>query len=151
MPPKQSPIYILLADDDKDDRFFFEKALEELVRATQLKTVSDGASLMDFLGKNTKELPEVLFLDLNMPRKNGAECLKEIKADKHLKKIPVVIYSTSLSEEGADKLYEDGAHYYLHKRSLGELPQGIEQVLTLLDKNPAKPSRDGFIVGVPGK
>ena len=72
------PMNILLADDDADDCFFFEKALREIPMATQLTTVNDGERLMDHLSKNMEQLPDVLFLDLNMPRKSGFECLTEI-------------------------------------------------------------------------
>jgi CheY-like chemotaxis protein len=68
-------INILLADDDTDDCFFFEKALREISITTQLTSVSDGERLMDHLSKNLGKLPDVLFLDLNMPRKSGFECL----------------------------------------------------------------------------
>jgi CheY-like chemotaxis protein len=73
------PIHILLADDDIDDRGFFEKALLEIPIACQLTMVQDGEQLMDYLNKHTMELPDVLFLDLSMPRKTGFECLTEIK------------------------------------------------------------------------
>ena len=78
----------LLADDDTDDRYFFGKALKELSIPSTLTTVEDGEKLMDYLSENSKQLPDVLFLDLNMPCKNGAECLTEIKNDQQLKHLP---------------------------------------------------------------
>jgi CheY-like chemotaxis protein len=98
-----APIRILLADDDKDDRFFFEKALSADSISSELVTVHDGEHLMKYLAENVKRLPDVLFLDLNMPRKNGFECLTEIKESKPFKKIPVVMFSTSYPR---DKNYE---------------------------------------------
>jgi CheY-like chemotaxis protein len=70
---------VLLADDDADDCLFFKEALEELPLSTSLTIVNDGDQLMKWLLKNTSRLPHVLFLDLNMPRKNGFECLTEIR------------------------------------------------------------------------
>ena len=93
------PLNILLADDDADDRYFFERALQDLPITTNLKTVPDGARLMEYLYKNTDHLPDVLFLDNNMPRKNGSECLAEIKNNAQLKGIPIVMCSTSLGND----------------------------------------------------
>ena len=123
MKPKQqnAPLIILLAEDDKDDRFFFEKALKEIPIATHLKTVKDGEELMDFLTKNSEHLPDILFLDLSMPRKTGFECLSEIKENIKLKDIPVVVFSTSYSRDNiyerglANMLCEIGAHNYIRK------------------------------------
>lgn len=141
------PFYILLADDDKDDRFFFEKALKGLAIATHLKTVVDGEQLISYLSV-AERLPDVLFLDLNMPRKNGLECLSEIKRNPKLKEIPVVIYSTSLLDEVADVLYKNGAHYYLHKCDFDELTKSIQKVFDLLKKNSNQPARDKFILSL---
>lgn len=136
---------ILLADDDKDDRFFFEEALMDVPIATQLVTVENGEKLMDYLHKNSEKLPDVLFLDLNMPRKKGSECLSEIKKDEKLRQLHVVIYSTSLREDIADELYQNGAYYYLQKCDFPDLAKSIEGVLFLLAENPNQPARDKFI------
>lgn len=143
---QNTPLNILLADDDQDDCFFFEKALKELQIATDLKTVNDGERLMDYLSKNSEQPPDVLFLDLNMPRKSGSECLKEIKESEKLKNIPVVIYSTSLNDTVADVLYEYGAHYYLQKCDFTHLPNSIQKVLTLLMENSNRPRRNKFVL-----
>lgn len=107
-----APIKILLADDDKDDRFFFEKALSEISIASDLSIAHDGEQLMQHLSENLKNLPDVLFLDLNMPRKNGFECLTEMKENKKLKHIPVVMFSTSYPR---DKNYERDMINMLYK------------------------------------
>ena len=78
------PIKILLADDDIDDRFFFEKAVKSIPIVTQLITVSNGEELMHYLHTNLMNLPDVLFLDLSMPRKTGFECLLEMNEDENL-------------------------------------------------------------------
>lgn len=139
-------LHVLLADDDKDDRFFFKKALKEVPIFTKLSEVENGERLMEFLNKNTENLPDVIFLDINMPRKNGHECLLEIKRDKKLEKIPVIIYSTSLHEDIADILYQNGAHYYLKKCDFSELPSAIHKILARLINNPQRPSRHLFVL-----
>jgi CheY-like chemotaxis protein len=140
------PLSILLADDDKDDRLFFTMALEAVTVPTELVTVADGEKLMTYLIENAAQLPYVLFLDHNMPRKNGSECLAEIKQNPKLKMLPIVIYSTSLRAEIADVFYENGAHYYVKKCDYRQLIKIIGKVLTLLAKDTSQPSRDNFIL-----
>ncbi len=152
----QNPISILLADDDRDDRFFFNDALSEISIPTELTTVEDGEELMRYLSKNTDNLPHVLFLDLNMPRKNGSECLAEMKLKPELQKLPVIIYSTSLNEEAADELYKNGAYYYIRKTDSTELKKILQHILTMLSKNMTidkseefvRPSRDKFVLSL---
>lgn len=143
------PLNIVLADDDKDDRFFFDMVLKNLSIPTKLVTVEDGALLMNYLLKNTKNLPDVLFLDLNMPKKNGSECLMEIKQNEQLKKIPVIIYSTSYNEDKADELYKKGAHYYLRKTDLAKIGKILQDVLNLLIiKKFKRPPRNEFVLNM---
>lgn len=112
---------ILLADDDKDDCYLFREALSELPLKTDLITVHDGEQLMDYLEKHLQNLPNVLFLDLNMPKKNGFECLTEIKHTSALKDLPVVMFSTSYPRDmGYEQdiikvLYNIGAKDYIRK------------------------------------
>ena len=146
--PQNMPLNILLADDDRDDRYFFEKGLNVLPMSTNLQMVNDGAQLMDYLLANTDNLPDVLFLDNNMPRKNGAECLVEIKNDERLKKIPVIICSTSLGDDFANELYQNGAHYYLHKCDFPELIKCIQMALEFIEKNPYQPARNKFMLNL---
>src|SRR5687767_11664148 len=142
-----TPINILLADDDQDDRFFFKKALEAIPASTHLTTVENGEKLMTYLSENSGKLPDVIFLDLNMPRKNGSECLSEIRQDPKLKQVPVVIYSTSLDDAIADELFEKGAHYYIRKCDLTELIKLLQYVLSILvEKEFARPSRGEFVI-----
>lgn len=118
---QKPPLNILLADDDADDRSFFEKALQEIPINTKLTTVNDGEELMDYFSKTSEQLPDVLFLDLSMPRKGGFECLTEMKEDLKLKDIPVVMFSTSYTqdfnyEQGMIKvLYNLGVQDYIRK------------------------------------
>ena len=108
---------ILLADDDSDDCFFFKEALVGSTIPTHLATVPDGEHLMHLLVTTMNELPNVLFLDLNMPRKNGFECLSEIKLSSNLKGLPVVVFSTSFEQEVVNQLYQNGAQYFIRKPS----------------------------------
>lgn len=112
---KLAPKYLLLADDDIDDCDLFTDALNELEQPAILKTVHDGEQLMYFLTNETNVLPDILFLDLNMPRKNGLECLSEIKNNDRLKNLSVIIFSTSFDKEMVNKLYTSGALYYISK------------------------------------
>ena len=109
------PIPILLADDDDGDRLLFEMALCELPLATDLATVSDGEQLMIRLMKNVANLPHLLFLDINMPRKNGFECLVEIKRNEDMKSLPVIIFSTSDNERDIKEAFDAGADLYIVK------------------------------------
>ena len=142
---QDTSLEILYADDDKDDRIFFKKALDGISIATTLKTFSDGQQLMDYLYQNTEQLPYALFLDINMPRKNGCECLMEIKSNEQLKKIPVILCSTSMGDDYADTLYKNGGHYYLHKCDFAELKKSIFKILTLLSITHVQPSRNKFM------
>jgi CheY-like chemotaxis protein len=143
------PLKILLADDDRDDRFFFEKALKTLTLPTQFATVIDGEKLMISLLENADNLPDVLFLDLNMPRKNGTECLLEIKSNIKLKELPVIIYSTSLHDAAADLLYNMGAYHYVQKTDLAALEKVLQYILILmLESKFVRPSREEFILGM---
>ena len=135
-PLKHIPLKILLAEDDRDDRFFFKKALKEIKIAAQLDTVNDGDELMQYLFKNTHQLPDIIFLDLSMPRKTGYECLAEMKGDIILKEIPVVMFSTfyardiNYEKNIIDMLGDIGAHDHIRKPgSFEQLKIVIENVL----------------------
>lgn len=134
-------LQLLLADDDEDDCLFFKEALAELPVATHLTTVQDGEQLMHWLTTNTGSLPDALFLDLNMPRKGGYECLVEMKADQQLQQIPVIILSTSFEKKMADRLYKKGAISCIRKPAdFSQLKQVIQQALTLITHGNASPS-----------
>ena len=146
---------ILLADDDKDDRLFFKMALDALDISTQLEAVVDGEKLMDHLSENQHQLPDVLFLDLNMPRKNGFECLSEIKLNNTLKQLPVIIFSTSFEQEVVNLLYQNGAHYFMRKPAeFSQLKKIIRQTVTLISQdilagqagNISQPIRENFVL-----
>lgn len=140
---------LLLADDDEDDCDFFKEALEELNLSTSLVTVNDGVQLMDFLAESgTENLPDILFLDLNMPRKNGLECLTEIKQKEEYKNLPVIIFSTSLDRDIVDLVYEKGAFHYIRKPGeFSKLKKVIGSALSIVpESNLKQPLRENFIL-----
>ena len=123
---------ILLADDDTDDCLFFKEATEELHEPVNFSAVHDGEQLMQLLMNETGKLPDILFLDLNMPRKNGFECLTEIKQNNKLKHMPVVIFSTSGSHDNMSTLFKTGADVYIRKPgNLAQLVQVINHALPM--------------------
>ena len=140
---------IFLANDDADDREFFADALKEVSVQTELTTANDGNELMTALeGVSEPPPPHVIFLDLNMPRKSGYECLEEIRQNPKLKEIPVVIFSTTDNNEVVDRTYNQGANLYVRKPSSHtRLKEIIETVLGLeLWKQPTKTARSKFLL-----
>lgn len=115
------PINILIADDDPDDRLMAREALTHSYPPSQVFCVEDGEELLDFLYSrgNYKEsscpAPDLILLDLNMPRKNGIEALKEIKSDSTLKHLPVVVLTTSKEEEDIYRTYDLGVNSFITK------------------------------------
>lgn len=105
---------IILADDDPDDQSFFTDAIHEAEQNISLQCVCDGVELLDYLDK-TSSLPDLIFLDLNMPKCNGLDCLKIIRANKKFQEIPIIIYSTSSNQKDIDKAFSAGANFYFTK------------------------------------
>tara|TARA_R110002049_G_scaffold68166_2_gene176858 strand:- start:1367 stop:1804 length:438 start_codon:yes stop_codon:yes gene_type:complete len=141
---------IFLADDDEDDRDFFTDALKEVSLPTDLTQSNNGLELMknlDILIQHPP--PHVIFLDLNMPLKDGFQCLQEIRNTPKLKDIPVVIFSTSASDISVDKTYELGANYYVQKPSSFQLlVKSIEKVLTLEMWPSPRPKKENYILSI---
>ena len=127
---------ILLADDDFDDCNFFREALEASPVSAKLKTVHDGGELMNYLTANTDHLPNVLFPDINTPRKNGFECLSGIKQNDKLKDMPVIMFSTSGSQDKINVLFKTGVDVYIRKpKSFAQLVQVNHHALPLAAEN----------------
>lgn len=119
--PGKLPV-ILMAEDDSDDRLLAKDAASECSLGAELCFVEDGAELMDYLkrrGKHTDPIaavrPDLVILDLNMPRKDGREALKEIKNDPELRRIPVVIFTTSRADTDIGLAYQLGANSFISK------------------------------------
>ncbi len=115
-------VSILLADDDEDDRMLAIDALREAKLANDIATVTDGEELMDYLKRrgeysdpSSSPRPGLILLDLNMPKKDGREALDEIKADPELRRIPIVVLTTSEAEEDILRTYELGVNSFITK------------------------------------
>ncbi|MEO8773915.1 MAG: response regulator [Gelidibacter sp.] len=123
---------VVLADDDEDDRSFFMEAFEELKIQTKVGVYKDGVDLMNALNQLDSILPDILFLDLNMPKKSGLECLKEIKSNDRFKDIAIAIYSTSASEEDIEDTFVNGANIYIKKpNNFNILKKILSDVVTM--------------------
>lgn len=116
---KQLTISILIADDDADDRMLIEQAFRENNLTATLNFVEDGEELIDFLLQREPYTsvirPSLIILDLNMPRKNGIQALREIKANEQLRQIPIVVLTTSTAEEDILRTYDLGVSSYISK------------------------------------
>jgi CheY-like chemotaxis protein len=118
----RKPIDILLAEDDEDDYLLISEALKESRLANKMHWVKDGEELMDYLHRRgdfadpeRSPFPGIILLDLNMPRKDGREALKEIKTDPALRKIPIIILTTSKAEEDILRSYDLGVNSFIRK------------------------------------
>ena len=142
--------YVMIADDDDDDRLLFEEALREVCKKSKLISAIDGLDLINTLEKTYPPAPDVIFLDINMPRLNGFECLIQIKANSNFKNIPIVIFSTSSTEENIDLAFSNGANYYIQKpASFSGLKKIIEKVYTSVSASlQGVPSRKDFVITV---
>lgn len=121
---------IALADDDEDDRMLFKEAIDEISICTKLSMFTNGQELMDYLTLPNILLPNLVFLDLNMPIKNGMQCLCEIRKNSALNDMAVAIYSTSSSEKDIEETFVNGANIYINKpNNFRKLQEVVEKVL----------------------
>jgi CheY-like chemotaxis protein len=131
-------ITILLADDDPDDRMLAREAFVESRLRNTLEMVEDGEELMEYLhrtgkysGSNAKPRPNLILLDLNMPRKDGREALREIKSSPELRRIPIVVLTTSKADEDVIRTYDLGVNSFITKPVTFE---ALVEVLSALGK-----------------
>jgi len=122
MRDEHTPIVILLADDDEEDRMLACDALVESRLTNETYCVTDGEDLMDYLRREGKYAPPaeaprpgLILLDLNMPKKDGREALREIKSDPSLRQIPVIVLTTSKADEDILRSYDSGASSFISK------------------------------------
>ena len=129
----ESHYCILIVDDDNDDQYMIKQAFSTVNLTENVRTVNDGVELFEYLEKTGKykdmnvPFPKVILLDLNMPKKDGRQCLKEIKEHPKLKKIPIVIYSTSSNPDDISYAYEHGASSYITK------PYSYQELVNIMD------------------
>lgn len=133
-----TPVVILMADDDEDDCLLAQEALAGSQYANALQCVQDGEELLDYLYRRGKYIevsssprPSLILLDLNMPKKDGREVLKEVKSDLNLRLIPIVVLTTSKAQEDIYRSYELGANSFIIKpvtfASLVEVMKALEK------------------------
>ncbi|HEX8462333.1 MAG TPA: response regulator [Segetibacter sp.] len=138
-------MHILMADDDKDDFYILQEAAEKA--GSQFK-ISYAANWMDLWRSVLKALPDLIFLDLNMPVKDGFECLELLRKESKYDSVPIIIYSTSVSKSDIDKAYKHGANYFVVKpNSLDEIA-GVLKKLYSLGKEALTimPAREEFVI-----
>jgi CheY-like chemotaxis protein len=136
---------IFLAEDDRDDSFLFQEALNRLPYVVNLCIAEDGDQLIEMLDKSQR--PDFIFLDLNMPKKDGYESLSYIRSAEKLSGITVIIMSTSSNIESVERAYREGADLYIRK------PDNFNSLVYAIDtclkrKIPDKPSKDEFLLMV---
>jgi CheY-like chemotaxis protein len=138
-------LHVFIADDDIDDVDFFKSALADIAKHIKITVASNGDELMEFLQITT---PDLIFLDINMPCKNGIDCLSEIRALKKFDRTPIIMYSTTANDHHIDKTYELGANLYFEKTvSYEAIKEHLRDILShspneLLPKFP----RDKFVI-----
>ncbi len=139
---------IALADDDEDDRMLFEEVLEEIDIQTKLSLFKNGQELSDHLSLPDIMLPDLLFLDLNMPIKNGIQCLCEIRKNPRLNSIFIAIYSTSSSEKDIQNTFKHGADIYINKpNTFCEMLKVVEKALRInWQQGTSRLERDKFLL-----
>ncbi len=126
----EMPKHFFIADDDPDDQELFIEALQGISKFCKCVTAFDGQEALQLLMNRLLFLPDFIFLDLNMPKINGKECLVEIKKNSLLKEIPVIIYSTSAEKKDKQETMQLGAVYFLQKpNSFAELSRALENIL----------------------
>ena len=148
--PISRKLNVLLAEDDNADCLLFEEVIAELPVTVNLFTVTNGDQLLEWLNKKGNKPPDVLFLDLNMPRKNGFAALREIKNNAKLEDLPVVIFTTANDKERIKQVYKDAAHYYIRKpNKFPDLKKLVYKVLVLIaENNISLPGKEHFILKV---
>ena len=129
MTDRAAHMTIVLADDDPDDQALVREALEEAGLPTELRSVADGLELLDYL--RSQPAPDLVLLDLNMPRMSGHEVLEEIRKDEKLRTIPVVVLSTSNRDDDVLRTYALGGNSFITKPP--SFP-GLVEVMRALDK-----------------
>jgi two-component system response regulator len=133
MSKKANNYCVLIADDDIDDQYMLKQAFNSVQLEEHVITVNDGVELLDYLNKRGKYkdvavmCPKIILLDLNMPKKDGRECLREIKANARLSSIPVVVYSTSSNPDDIAYAYQHGASSYISK------PYSYQELVRMTD------------------
>jgi CheY-like chemotaxis protein len=138
---------VLIAEDDKDDYLFLVEGLQKISLTYNVARAANGLECITYLKAGNK--PDLIFLDLNMPIKNGLDCLKFIKDRDDLKHIPVIIYSTSHYIKDIDCAFKNDAHYYIVKPACADMLVDILQLLiNKLDETLERPGKENFVLRI---
>jgi CheY-like chemotaxis protein len=142
---RPQPVRVLLVEDGHVQTLFIETALTDLPQLDLLHVAKDGVEAMEFLRREvqgmTGRLPDLILLDINMPKKNGFEVLTELKSDPVLRRMPVVVFSTSDFQEDIDRAYDKGASTFITKPvTLGDLKQVLDRIADYWVKTARLPS-----------
>jgi CheY-like chemotaxis protein len=138
---------VYLAEDDDDESELFSHALEFVLPTAKVHVMGDGAGLIKTLTKKQASLPDVIFLDINMPYKNGYECLCEIRSHADLKDIPIIIYSGSTAPSTIQTCFNLGATLYLPKpETLPQLRKLLKQLLLTDESDLTQPTKETFVL-----
>ncbi|MBL7696681.1 MAG: response regulator [Chitinophagaceae bacterium] len=141
----QKSTHILFSDDDTDDALLFTQAADLMKSSILLSFAEDGEQLMRFLARES--LPDMIFLDLNMPVKNGVECLREIRSDKKLDNLPIIVYTTSDNPRDVDTCYELRANLYVVKpTSFESIIKTLKKIINIDFNSQNFPARENFIL-----
>lgn len=136
---------VLLVDDDSEESYLFNEALEHAHLKINLSRANDGNDLMSYLVRETP--PDLVFMDINMPYKDGLEALTEIRSNPKFKNLPLIIYSTTKNEDSINACYDKGADLFVIKPDdFDELMQVVEKVCRYDWKNYKKPARNNFVI-----
>ena len=148
MQPILRTLNIYLADDDEADCLLFKEALAALPVTANLTIVHNGEQLLNLLSQDGNVLPDVLFLDLNMPRKNGFAALGQIKRDEKLLNLPVIVFSSENDQEKVKVVFRNAAHYYIQKPTkFSELKKVIYKALSIIaEGNAPLPKQTNFML-----
>ncbi|WP_221390259.1 response regulator [Dyadobacter sp. NIV53] len=142
----KKPLHLLLADDDNDDTFLFQEALKQIPISTKLDIAENGMDLMNLL-KSRASIPDLIFLDMNMPVRNGLECLCEIRNSDQFRDIPVVILSTSIAGNLLESANKNGANAYIQKpTNFSKLVAIIEKCLVLRESSGSAFELEQFLI-----
>lgn len=138
-------LHIFIADDDPEDLEFFEMALKEISARVKITRAKNGQELLEFI---QIVIPDMIFLDINMPCMNGIDCLAELRRLRHLEHVPIIMYSTATREEHIDQSYALGASLYIKKPVyFTHIKEELSRVLTLsLGDFMPQPPRDKYFI-----
>ncbi|MBK9731779.1 MAG: response regulator [Chitinophagaceae bacterium] len=142
------PLHIFLADDDEDDRVLFKEAIESIHPNFQLTTFMSGQDLINFLSHFENPPPDLIFLDINMPCKNGKVCLKEIRSIHKFEQVPIIMFTTSSNEKDIQETFSYGANKYVLKSDFFEDEKAIfKELFAQYEKGSLiHPTREKFLL-----